>query len=89
MLIEKKSAPIVGRVCMDQFMVDITDIPEAKLLDEVVLLGADGDERITLEELGSLSGRFNYEFACGLGNRIPRLYYSNGELVDIKEYYDR
>ena len=86
-LIRGKRAPVVGRVCMDQFMADITDIPEAKLLDEVTLIGADGDERITIEELGKLSGRFNYEFACGLGNRIPRLYYQDNELIDTKEYY--
>ena len=72
---------------MDQFMVDVTDIPEARILDEVTLIGKDGDERITLEELGTLSGRFNYEFACDLGNRIPRLYYADGELIDTKEYF--
>ncbi|MBR1628222.1 MAG: alanine racemase [Lachnospiraceae bacterium] len=87
-LIRQQRAPIVGRVCMDQFMVDITDIPEASLLDEVTLVGADGEESITLEELGAKSGRFNYEFACGLGNRIPRLYFSKGKLVDAKEYFD-
>ena len=86
-LIHGKRAPIVGRVCMDQFMVDVTDIPEARILDEVTLIGKDGDERITLEELGTLSGRFNYEFACDLGNRIPRLYYADGELIDTKEYF--
>ena len=86
-LIRGKRAPIIGRVCMDQCMVDVTDIPEAELLDEVTILGRDGDEEITIEELGELSGRFNYEFACDLGNRIPRLYYSDGELVDTKEYY--
>ena len=86
-LIGGKRAPIVGRVCMDQFMADITEIPEAKLLDEVVLIGTDGEESISLEKLGEISGRFNYEFACCLGNRIPRLYYKDGELVDVKEYY--
>ena len=86
-LIHGKRAPIVGRVCMDQFMVDVTDIPEASLLDEVTLLGKNGTDEITMEELGSLSGRFNYEFACDLGNRIPRLYYADGELVDSKEYF--
>ena len=86
-LIHKKRAPIIGRICMDQLMVDVTDIPEASLFDEVTLIGSDGDEKITLEELGDQSGRFNYEFACCLGNRIPRLYYSDGELIDTKEYY--
>ena len=86
-LIRGKRAPIVGRICMDQCMVDVTAIPEARLLDEVTLIGRDGAEEITLEEAGALSGRFNYEFACDLGNRIPRLYYADGELIDTKEYF--
>lgn len=73
-LIHGKRAPIVGRVCMDQFMVDVTDISEAKEGDLVTLIGADGAERITMEELGDISGRFNYELACDLGSRIPRVY---------------
>lgn len=88
-LIRGKRAPIVGRVCMDQFMVDVTDIPEAKILDEVTLVGRDGNEQITMEELGALSGRFNYEFACDLGNRIPRFYYKDGKLVETKFYLGR
>ena len=56
-LIRGRRAPIVGRVCMDQFMVDVTDVP-AELLDEVTLLGKDGEEEITVDELGALSGRF-------------------------------
>lgn len=86
-LICGKRAPICGRVCMDQLMADITDIPEAKEGDPVVLIGAMGDECITMEELGDLSGRFNYELACDLGKRIPRAFYKNGELVDTKDYY--
>lgn len=73
-LIRGKRAPIVGRVCMDQFMVDVTDIPEAVEGDLVTLIGTDGAEHITMEELGNLSGRFNYELACDLGSRIPRVY---------------
>lgn len=75
-LINGKRAPILGRVCMDQFMVDVTDIPEAKELDLVTLIGEDHGERITVEELGDLSGRFNYEFVCDLGKRVPRVYLS-------------
>lgn len=73
-LIHGKKAPILGRVCMDQFMVDVTEINDAKILDEVTLLGRDGKEKITLEELGDLSGRFNYEFACCISKRVPRVY---------------
>lgn len=73
-LIRGRRAPIVGRICMDQFMADVTDIPGAKEGDLVTLIGEDGAERITMEELGELSGRFNYELACDLGSRIPRVY---------------
>lgn len=86
-LIRGKRAPILGRVCMDQFMVDVSGIPEAEENDEVTLIGTDGAETITMEELGELSGRFNYELACGLGKRIPRVYLKNGKIVCTKDYY--
>ena len=73
-LIRGKRAPILGRVCMDQFMVDVTDIPDAQRGDEVILVGAQGDEHITVEELGAISGRFNYEFVCNISPRVPRVY---------------
>ena len=59
-LIRGKKAPILGRVCMDQFMVDVSHIPDVEVLDLVTLIGKDGDEEITLEDLGELSGRFNF-----------------------------
>ena len=65
-----------GRVCMDQFMVDVTDIPKTTFMDEVVLIGKDGEDEITVEELSEICGRFNYEFVCCLGKRIPRVYKS-------------
>ena len=86
-LIRGKRAPILGRVCMDQFMVDVTQIPEASMDDLVTLIGVDGEERITMEELGALSGRFNYELACDLGKRIPRIYTYNDEIVGVKDFY--
>ena len=73
-LIRGKRAPILGKVCMDQFMVDVTQIPEAREDDIVTLVGCDGKERITAEMIGALSGRFNYEFVCDLGKRVPRVY---------------
>ncbi len=73
-LIHGKRARILGRVCMDQFMVDVTDIPDVKFMDRVTLIGCDREERISVEELSALSGRFHYEFVCCLGKRIPRVY---------------
>jgi len=85
-LIRGKRAHILGRVCMDQFMVDVSDIPEAKEGDEATLIGTDGAEEITMEILGDLSGRFNYELACDLGKRIPRVYMKEGEIVCVDDY---
>ncbi len=86
-LVRGKRAPIVGRICMDQLMIDVTDIPDVQMLDLVTLIGEDGDEAITMEELGQLSGRFNYEFACDLGIRIPRFYFFNGREIGKWDFF--
>ncbi|MDO4292117.1 MAG: alanine racemase [Eubacteriales bacterium] len=86
-LIGGRRAPVVGRVCMDQFMVDVTDLPGVKEGDRVVLIGRDQAERITMEELGALSGRFNYELACCLGKRIPRVYCREGKAVAAVDFF--
>lgn len=80
-LIHGKKAPIIGRICMDQFMVDITEIPETKEYDDVVLVGVDGNERITVEELAEMAYSFNYEFVCNISKRVPRVYIRNGVVV--------
>lgn len=72
-LIRGRRVPIVGRVCMDQLMVDLSSVPEAEEGDLVTLIGRDGDECITLEELSKLSGRFHYELLCCLTDRLPRI----------------
>ncbi len=80
-LIHGKRAKILGRVCMDQFMVDVTDIPEAAFMDRVVLIGQDGESHISVDELGEKSGRFHYEFVCCLSKRIPRNYIKDGKII--------
>lgn len=87
-LIHGRRAPILGRVCMDQFMVDVTEIPEAAEDDPVTLIGQDGRERITVEELAQRSGGFHYELLCGLGKRIPRVYLKGGQIVGQKDYFE-
>lgn len=87
-LIRGKKAPILGRVCMDQFMVDVTDIPDVDVDTEVTLIGKDGGEEITVEELAALSGGFHYEIVCDLGKRVPRVYYRSGKVVGTKDYFD-
>lgn len=74
-LIKGQQAPVLGRICMDQFMIDVSDVSSpVRVGDKVTLIGSDGDASITMEELGALSGRFNYELACDIGKRIPRVY---------------
>ncbi len=72
-LVRGSRLPIVGRICMDQFMVDATGT-NVNVGDMVTLVGSDGKENITMEKLGELSGRFNYELSCDLNQRIPRVY---------------
>lgn len=76
-LIRGQKAPILGRVCMDQFMVDVTHIAEVTEGDKVTLIGENGEERISADFLGELSGRFNYELVCDLNQRLPRVYIKN------------
>jgi len=73
-LVRGKRAPIIGRVCMDQFVVDVTGIPGVQQDDEVVLVGRQGDERISAEEIGRLAGSINYEVTTGLLSRVVRKY---------------
>lgn len=86
-LIKGKKARILGRVCMDQFMVDATKIEDVKYGDEVVLIGSSGEEILPVETLSVLSERFNYEFVCDLGKRIPREYIRGGEVVEQADYF--
>lgn len=74
-LIHGQSAPIIGRVCMDQVMVNVTHIPNVKVEDVVTLVGQDGKAYISVEEAAELSNRFNYEFVCDISKRVPRIYY--------------
>lgn len=86
-LIHGKSAPIRGRICMDQCMVDVTDIPEVKQGDVVTLMGRDGSDFISAEEIGATVGNsFHYEVVCDIGKRVPRVYYREGEIVGVREF---
>lgn len=79
-LIRGKKAPILGRICMDQMMVDVTEIPDAALNDTVVLVGKSGDLNISVEEIAAQGDSFNYEFVCGISRRVPRVYLLGGEV---------
>ena len=85
-LIRGKKAPILGRICMDQMMVDVTDIPHVTCGDKVTLIGRDGDEVIPVEEIAAEAASFNYEFVCGISRRVPRIYTSGGKTVHAVHY---
>lgn len=78
-IIHGQYAPIIGRVCMDQIMVDVTDIPDVAVRDEVILIGSDGDAHISVEEVAAPAASFNYELVCNISRRVPRVYRENGQ----------
>lgn len=85
-LIRGKKAPILGRICMDQFMVDVTDIPDVVSGDRVVLMGTDGNETISAEELGAAANSFNYEQVCDVSHRVSRVYFRRGKEIFRRNY---
>jgi alanine racemase len=87
-LIRGQRAKILGRVCMDQFMVDVTNVQGAEEEDEVILVGRQGEEQITVEELAERCGGFHYEILCDISKRVPRVYLEQGEVVGTKDYFN-
>jgi len=85
-LIRGKKAPILGRICMDMMLVDVSDIPDVSINDQVVLVGRSGDEVITMEDIAEAAGSFNYEFVCGISRRVPRIYTQDGKTVHSVHY---
>ena len=90
-LVHGKRAPILGRVCMDQIMIDVTHIPETVRGDDVILTGREAEEFISIEELCEKApGAFNYEFVCDIGKRVPRRYFYKGRCVGIHDnFYEK
>ncbi|MDY4507467.1 MAG: alanine racemase [Candidatus Faecousia sp.] len=85
-LIHGQKAPILGRICMDQMMVDVTAIPGVQVGDRVTLVGIDGEEAITMEQISAQADSFNYEFVCGISRRVPRLYVQGGKTIHTVHY---
>lgn len=85
-LIRGQKAPIIGRVCMDQTVVDVTGIPKAQEGDEVLLFGSDANGTLPVEEYSALCGTINYETVCLVGKRVPRIYYENGRQAGQLNY---
>ena len=85
-LIHGQKAPILGRICMDQLMLDVTHLPQTQVGDRVTLVGQDGEEVITMEQIAAAADSFNYEFVCGISRRVPRIYTSGGEKIHSVHY---
>jgi alanine racemase len=89
MLVHGKRAKILGRVCMDQLMLDVTDIPNVRAGDTVTVFGKDGEASLSVDELAAQIGTINYELVCAVSKRVPRVYYKNGAVVGSLDYLKR
>lgn len=83
-LVHGKKAPIIGRICMDQFMIDVTDIPEVEVDDIATIFGRDAEAQIFADDVATLAGTIGYELVCGITRRVPRVYMRGGEIEQIK-----
>lgn len=85
-LIRGRKVPVVGKICMDQCMINVTSIPDAAVGEEVVLFGQQGDASIRADDLAEALGTINYEITCMVSNRVPRIYVKNGEAIKVVNY---
>ncbi len=85
-IINGRFVPVIGRICMDQCMVDVTDIEQVKVGDEVILMGEQGDLKFTADQIADLLGTINYEITCMISKRVPRVYVKDGKVVKIRNY---
>ncbi|KHD37734.1 alanine racemase [Clostridium acetobutylicum] len=85
-IINGNYAPVIGRICMDQCMIDITDLPSVQVGDEVVIMGESDDKKFTADDMAEIIGTINYEVICMISKRVPRVYIKNGEVVKIRNY---
>lgn len=86
MLVHGKRAKILGRVCMDQLMLDVSDIENVSEGDEVIVFGSDGQNNISVDELAKNIGTINYEIVCLIGKRVPRIYLESGNIIGSVSY---
>lgn len=84
--LKEKRVPIVGRICMDQCMLDITDLEDVNIGDEVVLFGYGEEGYPHVDEVAEKLNTINYEIVCMVGRRVPRVYIQNGEIIDVIDY---
>lgn len=89
MLIHGKRAKIIGNICMDQLMLDVSDIDDVKCGDIVTVVGKDGGEAISFDELAKITGSISYELMCLIGKRVPRVYIEDGEITEVYRYHHK
>ena len=87
-LVRGAMAPILGRICMDQLMIDVTDIPEVQEDDVVTLVGRDHAKEIRVEDLEKWGDVFRYEFTCCLNKRVPRIYLRSGSVIAMRNHFN-
>ena len=85
-IIKGEFAPIIGRICMDQFMIDVTNIPDVKIGDEVILLGEKNNLKYNADDIAEKLGTINYEVTCMLKSRLPRVYIKNKHIINVKNH---
>ena len=85
-IIRGKLAPVIGRICMDQCMIDVTDIEGVKIGDEVILMGEEGENNISAEAIAEAMGTINYEVVCMISKRVPRVYFKEGQVIKVRNY---
>lgn len=83
-IVKGKTVPLVGRVCMDQLMIDVTGVPDVKAGDQVIIMGEENGKKISASDIADLNNTISYEILCAVGKRVPRYYIENGEIVEIK-----
>ncbi len=89
MLLHGKSAAILGKICMDQLMLDVTDIPQAKAGDVVTVFGHSEDSFLSVDEVAALANTISYEIICDISKRVPRVYLRDGKTVEVVDYLQR
>ncbi|NMM62258.1 alanine racemase [Clostridium sp. P21] len=85
-IVNGKFAPVVGNICMDQCMIDVTDVGNVKVGDEVILMGSDGNLKFDADDIAEMLGTINYELLCMISKRVPRVYIKNNKIVKVREY---
>lgn len=85
-IIKGETADVVGRICMDQCMVDVTDIDGVKVGDEVILMGSAGDNKIDADDIAKDIGTISYEILCGISRRVPRIYIKEEKIIRVTNY---